>query len=313
METGRRTPDTPQASGAGSIPSRQPVRRSESAGGTLGSVRPVATLFFLVLFFAATACQLSATTVAEIGGQPVPLENFGAFVALHTGQPLDESSPELAAALFRVFLEEEVILAAAGGGVDRDLPAAVRSARARELLAFRCPPPPLPGLREAEEYLRDQGEEPAGGERLRLRQLILSDLPTARNVRQRLLRGESFEAISTALSRAPNAAEGGMLGWFERQQLPPEFEAAVFGLRSGQFSQPVASNAGWHVFHVMERENGTGAPSAAAIHRARAELAARLARQNEQQCLRELAAHMDVKVFCSKVSFPCTNPFEENS
>lgn len=240
------------------------------------------------------------------------MEDFAAFVTLHSSVPLDQTPPEVTAALLRVFLEEELVLAAGGDSDDRILPVAVRSGRARDLLATLCPPPPLPTIRETEEYLRAQGKPQEEGERIRLRQLILSDLPTARNVRQRLLRGESFEALSSSLSRAPNAETGGMLGWFERDQLPPEFEAAVFGLRSGQFSQPVASNAGWHVFHVMERENASTGPSAATINVARAELAARIAHHQEQECLRRLAAEQGVKVLCRNVSFPCHNPFEEN-
>ena len=261
---------------------------------------------------AISGCGSPSTILAEVQGQKVTIQEFATFVALHSGQPMEQTPAEVTSALLRVFLEEEVILASAGESADRSLPAAVRSARARELVQLRCPPPPLPTFRETEEYLLNLGEDQETGERIRLRQLILSDLPTARNIRQRLMRGESFEAISASLSRAPNAAEGGMLGWFERQQLPPEFEAAVFGLQVGQFSQPVASNAGWHVFHVMEKENATAGPSAATLNRARAELAARIAHHQEQACLHDLAVEVGVKVYCKNVPFPCKNPFEES-
>ena len=264
-----------------------------------------------VVLVLASACSRTSAGLAVVGGQSITIEELAGFVALQTGQPFERVPPEVTAALFEVFLEEAVILAAAGAPGDRRLPAAVRSARARDLLATQCPPPPLPTIREAEEYLVSQGEFQPGGERLRLRQLILPDLGAARSVRQRLLRGEEFEALSASVSRAPNAAEGGMLGWFERQQLPPEFEAAVFGLQAGQVSQPVASNAGWHLFQVVERENGTTSPGAAAIGRARAELAARIARRQEFECIRALAARVGTEVHCQQAPFPCRNPFQE--
>jgi parvulin-like peptidyl-prolyl isomerase len=149
------------------------------------------------------------------------------------------------------------------------------------------------------------------GERLLLRQLILPDQPSARAAQERARRGEDFAALSRQLSRAPNAATGGALGWVERGQLPPEFEAAVFPLPVKAVSAPVASSAGWHVFQVVDRRTDT-APDANTLSLARAMLAADTAEIARRACMRSLAARVGVEIVAADhTPFPVRNPFEE--
>jgi hypothetical protein len=266
----------------------------------------------LVLVLAsAEACRRSAATLAFVGGRGVTLDAVTAAITAQTGKPLAEVEPDLAAALFETYLEEEVVLAASADPGDRALAGTARSARARDLLASMCPPPQQPGSLEVEAYLASHPEMLPRGERLLLRQLILPDQPAARAAQERARRGDDFAALSRELSRAPNAATGGALGWVERGQLPPEFEAAVFPLAAGSVSAPVASSAGWHVFKVVERRTG-GAPDASTLSLARARLAAETAETALQACLRALAARAGVTVpVAGDAPFPVRNPFEE--
>jgi parvulin-like peptidyl-prolyl isomerase len=226
---------------------------------------------------------------------------------------MNETPPDLRAALFEQYLEDEVVLAASPQPSDRDLPPASRAARAREALTALCPPPALPTDAEVDDYVKKSAPAPSGGERIRLRQLVLPDRAVALKARERIRRGEDFAVVSRELSRAPNAAEGGMLGWVERGQLPPEFEAAVFGLAAGELSAPVASDAGWHVFQVMDRAASGGSEDPVARQRARTELATRRAEAARAKCLRALAVRVGVQVNCQQATFPCRNPFEEKS
>jgi peptidyl-prolyl cis-trans isomerase C len=151
------------------------------------------------------------------------------------------------------------------------------------------------------------------GERLLLRQLILPDLALARSAADRVRHGESFATLSRDLSRAPNADSGGALGWIERGQLAPEFEAAVFGLAAGSVSAPVESGAGWHVFQVVERRTGSE-PDPSSLIAARAVLAAEKAERARRACLRALAERVGVDVRSGTAApFPCHNPFEEKT
>ncbi len=261
---------------------------------------------------AALGCRGPAGRLAVVGDRAVTLEGVSAYVASQTGRGPGEASPDLTAALFERYLDEEVVLAASPTPGDRDLTPLARSARVRELSATLCPPPPPPSSAEIDAYLAAHPELAAGGERVKLRQLILPDQATGRVARDRARAGEDFAALSRELSRAPNAADGGAIGWVERGQLPPEFEAAVFGLAKGEVSDPVPSNAGWHVFQVVDRRAPGDGPDPALRDRARVQLAAKAAEANQRSCLQTLAAKVGVRVECAGATFPCRNPFEEN-
>ncbi len=248
--------------------------------------------------------------LATVGSRTVRREDLVTVVESQTGRPVAEAPPELVATLFEGLLEEEVVLAASGVPADSELTPVARSSRVREALLQLCPPPPLPTAAEVDAFLVSRSAEEPDGERLRLRQLLLPDQAAARAARERLRKGEEFAEVSRQMSRAPNAAEGGLLGWVGSGQLPPEFEAAVFALAVGGVSEPVASTAGWHIFQVVERRAAGSGADPARRERARAELAAQKAEASRRTCLRALAARVGVKTLCKDATFPCRNPFE---
>lgn len=72
--------------------------------------------------------------------------------------------------------------------------------------------------------------------------------------RERVLRGEKFGAIARLYSDDPgSASKGGDLGFVERGTLYPEFEAAAFNLKSGEISQVIKTQAGYHIIQMIER------------------------------------------------------------
>jgi peptidyl-prolyl cis-trans isomerase SurA len=72
--------------------------------------------------------------------------------------------------------------------------------------------------------------------------------------RERVLRGERFGALARLYSDDPgSASKGGDLGFVERGSLYPEFEAVAFNLKSGEISQIVKTQAGYHIIQMIER------------------------------------------------------------
>ena len=72
--------------------------------------------------------------------------------------------------------------------------------------------------------------------------------------RERILRGEKIGALARLYSDDPgSASKGGDIGFVERGSLYPEFEAVAFNLKSGEVSQIVQTQAGYHIIQLIER------------------------------------------------------------
>ena len=78
-------------------------------------------------------------------------------------------------------------------------------------------------------------------------------LAVANAVRDELVRGGDFGALATRYSGDPgSAARGGSMGSFERGEMLPELDAAVFGMQPGELSQPVETALGFHLLRLDE-------------------------------------------------------------
>lgn len=72
-------------------------------------------------------------------------------------------------------------------------------------------------------------------------------------LRQRLAAGEDFAKLAGEFSEDPGSAQnGGDLGFFERGQMTRSFEDAAFALPTGELSEPVRSEFGYHLIRVEE-------------------------------------------------------------
>ncbi len=74
-------------------------------------------------------------------------------------------------------------------------------------------------------------------------------------IRDAILNGADFATMAEMYSMDPGSARtGGELpGWYQRGQLAPEYEAAVFKLKVGEISEPVETDFGFHLIEVLAR------------------------------------------------------------
>lgn len=91
---------------------------------------------------------------------------------------------------------------------------------------------------------------------VRARQIVVADQEAGARVLAQLRKGEPFAEVARRESLSPDGAEGGDLGFFGRDEMPPEFDA-VFTLPVGKLSPLVKSDYGYHLFLVEEKRPAT--------------------------------------------------------
>ena len=91
-------------------------------------------------------------------------------------------------------------------------------------------------------------------ERVRASQILVSTEAEAMKIWRTLRRRGNFAALAKKHSVSPEAVTGGDLGWFARGELPTVFDEMCFPLKKGYFSHVTASEYGYHICRVLDRE-----------------------------------------------------------
>ena len=83
----------------------------------------------------------------------------------------------------------------------------------------------------------------------------------AEKAREEAAAGTDFAKLAASYSDAPDALQGGAMGWRAEDRLPELFAGAVRGLKAGEVSGVLRSPGGFHVLKVVDRRGSEdGAP-----------------------------------------------------
>ncbi|MEM7677703.1 MAG: peptidylprolyl isomerase [Myxococcota bacterium] len=91
-------------------------------------------------------------------------------------------------------------------------------------------------------------------ERIHAAQILVSTEAEATKIWRTLRRRGNFAKLAKKHSESPEAVDGGDLGWFSRGELPAVFDEMCFPLKKRFFSHVTASEYGYHICRVLDRE-----------------------------------------------------------
>jgi peptidyl-prolyl cis-trans isomerase C len=79
----------------------------------------------------------------------------------------------------------------------------------------------------------------------------------AQDLLKQIKDGADFTELAKTNSDCPSSKQGGDLNFFGRGQMVPAFEEAAFALKTGQVSDIVETQFGYHIIKVTDRKNDT--------------------------------------------------------
>jgi peptidyl-prolyl cis-trans isomerase C len=97
-------------------------------------------------------------------------------------------------------------------------------------------------------------------ERVRARHILVGSEKEATDILARIEKGEKFEDLAKQYSLDGSKDYGGDLGYFTAPEMVPEFSKAAFALKTGETSQPVKTDFGWHIIRLEDRKMGAAQP-----------------------------------------------------
>lgn len=89
-------------------------------------------------------------------------------------------------------------------------------------------------------------------DKIRASHILVADKKTAEEVEKKLKKGEKFEDLAKEYSTDNSASQGGDLGWFAKDGMVAEFSKAAFKLKTGEVSDPVKTQYGYHIIKKTE-------------------------------------------------------------
>ncbi|HPS71460.1 MAG TPA: peptidylprolyl isomerase [Bacteroidales bacterium] len=170
----------------------------------------------------------------SVGGDPKIIEQ-------HFGKTIEEIKNDMKEPMFNVLISERITASITDGITVT--PSEVKS------FFTRFNTDSMPVMPETYEYGHIVKTPPVSEVEIASIKAVLNEY------RERVLKGEKFSMLARLYSDDPGSApKGGVLGFVERGELYPEFEAVAFSLKPGEISQIVQTRAGYHIIQMIERK-----------------------------------------------------------
>jgi len=107
---------------------------------------------------------------------------------------------------------------------------------------------------EAEDYFDKHRDNYKKESRVRIAQIVVRDLATAKKVVEKLNAGEDFAKVAADMSIGPEAQHGGDLGFITRLVMPEPLDKTIFKMPVNEISPIIQSSYGFHIFKILESQ-----------------------------------------------------------
>jgi peptidyl-prolyl cis-trans isomerase C len=224
-------------------------------------------LLLAVALAALGACQpKTATTVvaaptsppvAIVNGVPISRDFYEFYIKGLSGKSSAELTPEQRAlALDNLIHAELVGQQAEKDGLDKSGDTAYLLEMSRlNVLQQAASERYLKDKKPTDQELRTEYDTQVAKlpkEEYHARHILVATQPFAQKIVARLQKGEKFEDLARTQSMDSSAKQGGELGWFGLDHMPPEFAAVIVALKPGEYTHtPVQTQYGWHVIQLV--------------------------------------------------------------
>ncbi|HEU4850676.1 MAG TPA: peptidylprolyl isomerase [Telluria sp.] len=117
---------------------------------------------------------------------------------------------------------------------------------------------------------------------------------------RQLRTGADFARVAATFSDAPDALQGGVIGWRPADRLPPVIAEALLKLNPGQVTDPIRSSTGFHILKLVDKRTLAKAEEAPPVQQTRArhilvKVSPTVTEADAQKKLEDLKARLDKK------------------
>jgi peptidyl-prolyl cis-trans isomerase C len=150
---------------------------------------------------------------------------------------------------------------------------------------------------DLEAYYASHSGELLEAEQIRAAHILVSSEAQAGDLKRQLDQGADFAKLAQRHSiDYATKPRGGDLGLYHRGALAPRLEAVLLALKPGMVSEPVETEAGFHLVKVISRETSDSVATRAARERLKQELYVEKQRQRFEEYLSKLRASATIRM-----------------
>lgn len=242
--------------------------RRAAASARRSTMAAAAALAVLALAAAPQAHAQEAPSdevVATVNGSPIT-EADVAYTAIDLAPTLQQYPPEQRTRILMDLLINQKLMAEAalqeGIQESREFEQRMALMRERTLRDFYFNEKVQKSVSDevVNEAYEKQAAEIAAEDEVRARHILVKTREEAEAIIEELEGGADFAALASEKSTGPSRANGGDLGYLSKGDVVEPFGEAVMALETGQISEPVETEFGWHVIRVEDKRKKAAPP-----------------------------------------------------